>query len=133
MDAITKSIFGNKPLGGSCKVRHYHKPWFDTDCRITKRELRLYLKTNLDSHTTKHQENKLKILLKRKKKIWETTKAQHMCVLTKVDALSFWKKYWPKAPVVDKIRAASLLEGFHGLVGQSPPPIYSYEMIIRLK
>jgi hypothetical protein len=46
-----------------------------------------------------------------------------MCTLAKVDALSFWKKYRPKAPVVDKISAVMLLEGFHGLVGQSSPPI----------
>jgi hypothetical protein len=46
-----------------------------------------------------------------------------MCVFAKGDALSFWKKYPPKAPVVDKINAAMLLEGFHGLISQSPPPI----------
>jgi hypothetical protein len=40
-----------------------------------------------------------------------------MCVLAKVDVLSFWKKYQPKAPVMDKISATTLLEGFHGLVG----------------
>jgi hypothetical protein len=44
-------------------------------------------------------------------------------MLAKVDALSFWKKYWPRAPVVDKISAVTLLEGFRGLVGQSSPPI----------
>jgi hypothetical protein len=37
----TKSTFGNKPSGGSCKKKHYHKPWFDIDYLITKRELRL--------------------------------------------------------------------------------------------
>jgi hypothetical protein len=41
-----------------------------------------------------------------------------MCTLAKVDALSFWKKYRPRAPVVDKINAATLLEGFHELVSQ---------------
>jgi hypothetical protein len=46
-----------------------------------------------------------------------------MCAFAKVDALSFWKKYWPRVPVVDKISAATLLEGFYELVGQSPPPI----------
>jgi hypothetical protein len=46
-----------------------------------------------------------------------------MCTLAKVDALSFWKKYRPRAPVMDKINAATLLEGFRRLVGQSPPPI----------
>jgi hypothetical protein len=46
-----------------------------------------------------------------------------MCVLAKVDALSFWKKYRPRAPVVDKISVATFLEGFRGLVGQSLPPI----------
>jgi len=46
-----------------------------------------------------------------------------MCVLAKVDALSFWKKYRPKALVVDKISATTLLEGFRGVVGQSSPPI----------
>jgi hypothetical protein len=39
--AATESIFGNKPSGGSYRERHCHKPWFDADCRITKRELRL--------------------------------------------------------------------------------------------
>ncbi len=39
--AITKSTFGNKPSGRSCKQRHYHKPWFDVDYHPTKRELRL--------------------------------------------------------------------------------------------
>jgi hypothetical protein len=48
---------------------------------------------------------------------WETTRAQHMCMLAKVDALLFWKKYWPRALVVDKISATTLLEGFRGLVG----------------
>jgi hypothetical protein len=44
-----------------------------------------------------------------------------MCALAKVDALSFWKKYQPKAPVMDKISAATLLESFHKLVDQSLP------------
>jgi hypothetical protein len=30
---------------------------------------------------------------------------------------------WPRAPVVDKINAGTLLEGFYGLVGQFTPPI----------
>jgi len=44
-----------------------------------------------------------------------------MCALAKVDVLLFWKKYWPRAPVVDKISAIALLESFHGLVGQPLP------------
>jgi hypothetical protein len=40
-----------------------------------------------------------------------------MCTLAKVDTLLFWKKYPPRAPVVDKINAATLLEGFCVLVG----------------
>jgi len=46
-----------------------------------------------------------------------------MRVLAKVDALSFWKKYRPRALIVDKIITATLLEGSRKLVGQSPPPI----------
>ncbi len=46
-----------------------------------------------------------------------------MCVFAKVDTLSFWKKYRPKAPVVHKNTAITLLKGFHSLVDQSPPPI----------
>ncbi len=42
----TKSTFGNKPLRGSYRERHYHKPWFDTDYHIVKHELRLWLKAN---------------------------------------------------------------------------------------
>jgi hypothetical protein len=38
---VIKSIFGRKPLGKSCRKKHCHKPWFDVNCRIAKRELRL--------------------------------------------------------------------------------------------
>jgi hypothetical protein len=62
----TKYTFGSKPSGRSCRDRHCHKPWFDVDCRTTKHELKLWLKANPNSHVAKHQENKLKILLKRK-------------------------------------------------------------------
>jgi hypothetical protein len=71
----------------------------------------------------KHQQNNLKKLLKMKRICRETPRAQHMCTLTKVDVHSFWKKYRPRAPVVDKISAITLLEGFCELVGQSSPPI----------
>jgi hypothetical protein len=110
----SKSTFGNKLLGRSYRERHCHKPWFDVDCHIAKCELRLWLKANPDSHVTKHQENKLKNLLKRKKKFWEIAKAQHMCVLAKVNAL---KKYRPKALVMDKISVIMLLKGFCRLAG----------------
>jgi hypothetical protein len=113
-----ESTFSSKPSGRSCRERHCHKPWFDVDYRIAKCELKFWLKTSPDSHATKHQENKLKNLLKRKRIFWETTRTQHMC------ALSFWKKYQPRAFVVDKISATTLLEGFRELVGQSPPPIW---------
>jgi len=46
-----------------------------------------------------------------------------MCELAKVDTLSIWKKYQPKAPVMYKINVVALLEGFHGLVGQSLPHV----------
>ncbi len=36
-----ESNFGSKPSGGDGRERHYHKPWFDTNCHTTKRELRL--------------------------------------------------------------------------------------------
>jgi hypothetical protein len=64
--AVTKFTFGRKQSGRSYKNRYYHKPWFDADYRITKRELKLWLKANLDSHAAKHQESKHKTLLKGK-------------------------------------------------------------------
>jgi hypothetical protein len=51
--ATAESTFGNKPSGRSCKKGHYHKPWFDVNCHIAKRELRLWLKINFDSHVAK--------------------------------------------------------------------------------
>ncbi len=75
MGAVAKSTFGNKSSGGSCRKRHYHKPRFDVDCYTTKRELRFWMKANLDSHAAKHQKNKLKNLLKRKRIFWETARA----------------------------------------------------------
>jgi hypothetical protein len=44
-------------------------------------------------------------------------------MFAKVDVISFWKKYRPRALIVDKISVATLLEGFHELVGQSLPSI----------
>jgi hypothetical protein len=90
---------------------------FDANYRTTKLELRLWLKANPDSYAANHQENKLKILLKRERIFWENARVQHMCALTKVDALSFWKKYRLRAFVVDKISAVAFLEGFRRLVG----------------
>jgi len=81
------------------------------------------MKANLNSHAAKHQKNKLKNLLKRKRLLWGTAKVQHMRALAKVDAPLFWKKYRPRVPIMDKISAVTLLEGFRTLVGQSPPPI----------
>jgi hypothetical protein len=115
--AATEFTFGNKPLGGSYRKKHCHKPWFDIDYRTTKHELKLWLKANPNLHAAKHQESKLKNLLKWKRIFWEIARVQHMCALAKVDVLSFWKNYWPRALVVDKISADVLLEGFHGLVG----------------
>jgi hypothetical protein len=54
MGASAKFTFGNKPSRGSYKKRHCHKPWFDAYCHMAKRELRLWLKANLDSHAVKH-------------------------------------------------------------------------------
>jgi hypothetical protein len=71
---VVKSTFGNKPLGRSCRERQCHKPWFDVDYRIAKRELKLWLKANPDSHDAKHQESKLLKLLKKKKKFGKLQK-----------------------------------------------------------
>jgi len=46
-----------------------------------------------------------------------------MCALAKVDVLSFWKKYRPRALIVDKISVVALPKGFYELVGQPSPPI----------
>jgi hypothetical protein len=47
-----------------------------------------------------------------------------MCAFAKVDAFSFWKKYQRRAPVVDKINVAAVLEGFRELIGQLLPPVW---------
>jgi hypothetical protein len=52
--AAAEFTFGNKPSGGSYRKRHCHKPWFDANYRTAKHELRLWLKANLNSHTSKH-------------------------------------------------------------------------------
>ncbi len=75
MGATTKFTFGNKPSGVSYKKRQCHKPWFDVDCHTTKRELKLWMKANLDSHVAEHQKSKLKKLLKRKRIFKETVRA----------------------------------------------------------
>jgi hypothetical protein len=123
MGAAAKSTFGNKSLGGSYRKRHCHKPWFDVECHTAKCELRLWMKANFNSHTAKHQKSKLKNLLKRKRLFWEIARAQYMCALVNVDVPLFWKKYRPRAPIMHKINAATLLEGFRVLVGQSSPPL----------
>jgi hypothetical protein len=40
-----------------------------------------------------------------------------MSALAKVDAFLFWKKYQPRALIVNKNSATMLLEGFRKLVG----------------
>jgi hypothetical protein len=69
-----KFTFDNKPSGVSCKKRHCHKPWFDVDYHTAKRELKLWMKANLDSHVVEHQKSKLKNLSKKKRIFWETVR-----------------------------------------------------------
>jgi hypothetical protein len=52
-----------------------------------------------------------------------------MCALAKVDALSFWKKYRLRAPIMDKINTVALLEGFYGLVSQPSPPVWLHHSV----
>jgi hypothetical protein len=66
VSAAAESTFGNKLSRGSYREKHRHKSWFDANCRTVKRELRLWLKTNLNLLTVKHQKNKFKNLLKGK-------------------------------------------------------------------
>jgi hypothetical protein len=80
MGAAAECTFGNKPLGGSCRKGHYHKPWFDVDCRITKRELRLWLKANPDSHAVKHQESKLRKSFLKGKELSGKLQELNICV-----------------------------------------------------
>jgi hypothetical protein len=51
---VTKFSFGNKLSKRCCRKRHCHKPCFDVDYRIVKREPRPWLKANPDSHAAKH-------------------------------------------------------------------------------
>ncbi len=97
--ATVESTFGNKPSRRSCRKRHCHIPWFDDDCHIVKGELKLWLKVDPDSYTAKHQENKLKSLLKRKRILWETIRAQHVRALAKVDVLSSGKSTGQRHPL----------------------------------
>jgi hypothetical protein len=59
--AVAEFTFGNKFLGGRCKMWHCYKPWFDADCCIAKQVLKLWLKANHDSHAAKHIKKCLKI------------------------------------------------------------------------
>jgi hypothetical protein len=52
--ATTESTFKKKPSRRNYKERHCHKPWFDIDCCITKRELKFWLKANPNLHIAKH-------------------------------------------------------------------------------
>jgi hypothetical protein len=118
-------IFGNKPLGGSCRKRHYHKPWFDADCCIVKYELRLWLKTNPHLHVVKHQESKIKNLLKRNFFFLGNCKSStYVCTCHGGCALVL-EKVLAKGTVLDKISTAMLLESL-----RHP---YGCELITRLR
>jgi hypothetical protein len=76
----TKFTFGNKPLGGSYRERHYHKPWFDVDYCTSKRELRLWLKSNPDLHAIKHRKVNFKNIKKEKKNLGNYKSSTYVCV-----------------------------------------------------
>ncbi len=123
MGAVAKFTFNNKPSGRRCRKRHCHKPWFDVDYRIAKSELRLWLKANPHSHAAKHQKNKLKKFIKKEKNFLGNYKSSTYVYACEGGCALVLEKIPAKGLVVDKISVAMLLEGFHGLVGQSSPPI----------
>jgi len=93
-----------------------------TPTTIAKRELRLWLKANPNSHAIKDQESKLKKLLKMIFFGGNYKSSTYVCACQGGCALIL-EKNRPRAPIVGKMNAAELLEGFRRLVGYFSPPV----------
>ncbi len=110
MGATIESTFSSKPSRRSCRERHHHKPWFDADYRTTKRELKFWLKTNLDSHAAKHQESKLKNLLKMNFFLGNYKSSTYVCTF-------ILEKIPTKGTRCGQVTLVTFLEGLRELVG----------------
>jgi hypothetical protein len=119
---VRKSTFCSKPLGGSSKDIHCHKPWFDIDYRIAKHELRLWLKANPDLHAVKHQESKLKNSLKRNFFLGNYKNSTYVCIC-QGGCTFVLEKVPTKGTRCGQDQCNYALEGFRGLVSESSPPI----------
>jgi hypothetical protein len=75
MGVTAKSTFGNKPSRGSCRKIHCHKPRFDVDCHTSKRELKLWMKANLDSDVATHLEKQTQKFITKEKIFLENCKS----------------------------------------------------------
>jgi hypothetical protein len=62
---VANEVFGQKqpPLAH----HHCHKPWFDSECRVQKKQVRIFLREHPDCELARHLQKNLKQLLKRKK------------------------------------------------------------------
>jgi len=129
---VVESIFGNKPLGGSYKKRHCHKPWFGVDCYITKHGFKLWLKVNHNSHATKHKENILKNLLKRKRFFWKLQELNICVHLPRWTCFHFGKSTNQRHPFWTRLVWLRFWKVFASWLASLHHPC-SCELIIRLR
>ncbi len=117
---VANEVFGQKQPPSA--HHHYHKPWFDSECRVQKKQVRIFLKEHPDCELARHLQKKLKELLKHKKHTYEKLMGMQMCKLTKADPTGFWRKYRVRKEASHSIQREALRQGFATLLG---PPIPS--------
>jgi exonuclease III len=84
-------VFGHKQPPST--HRHYHKPWFDTECRVEKRHVMTFLKDNPESEFARTLQRNLKQMFKCKKRSYEKLRGMRLCKMAKADPVGFWRRY----------------------------------------
>ncbi len=78
---VANNVFGQKQPPSA--HRHYHKPWFDTECRVEKRHVMTFLKDNPKSEFARTLQRNLK-----------------HCSSVRKEVMKSWRGYvcarWPK-------------------------------------
>jgi hypothetical protein len=117
---VVIEVFGQKQPPSA--HHHCHKPWFDSKCRVQKKQVRVFLKVHPDCDLTRHLQKNLKQLLKPKKRTYEKLMGMQMCKLAKADPAGLWKKYRVRKEASHGIQREALRQGFAALLGPPIPP-----------
>ena len=93
--AATAHLPRPPPPTHSHPSRHHNQPWFDAECKATRRRLRAAM-ANPSSHLSQHLSREFKALCRSKKSAFRHSRLTRLLEDARHDPAAFWRQFRPR-------------------------------------